>query len=119
MMHPYTEQRFVNVQIGLGVLATAFIPKGNIVYVKDDLEVIIPPTYTVMKNAKIRARVDNYSYIDENKNHIISWDRLNHVNNCCNCNTISTGYGFEITIRDIQTGEEVTDEYDILICLIP
>jgi hypothetical protein len=38
MIHPHTCIRYVNPQIGYGVFATAFIPKGTIVYVKDDLE---------------------------------------------------------------------------------
>jgi hypothetical protein len=33
------------------------------------------------------------------------------VNHCCHCNVQSTGYGFEIAIRDIQAGEELTDDY--------
>ena len=38
MIHPNTRLGFVNEEIGYGVFATALIPKGTIVYVKDDLE---------------------------------------------------------------------------------
>ena len=57
--------------------------------------------------------VEKYSYIDEKGNRIISWDFAKYVNHCCNCNTISTGYGFEMAIRDIEKGEQITDEYGI------
>ena len=39
MIHPKTELRFVNDDIGYGVFATEFIPKGTILYVKDELEI--------------------------------------------------------------------------------
>lgn len=42
---------------------------------------------------------------------IISWDIAKYVNHCCQCNTMSTGYDFEIAIEDIQPGVEITDEY--------
>ena len=61
----------------------------------------------------MQNQIEKYSYIDEKGYRIISWDFAKYVNHCCNCNTISTGYGFEIAIRDIQPGEQITDEYGI------
>ena len=42
MLHPHTELRFVSPEIGYGIFATAFIPKGTITWVKDELDRIIP-----------------------------------------------------------------------------
>jgi hypothetical protein len=113
MIHPNTVLKFVSETIGYGVYATQDIPEGSIVYVKDSLELIITPTDYFLHTPEMKTVVDKYSYIDEKGNRIISWDFAKYVNHCCNCNTISTGYGFEIAIRDIKTGEQITDEYGI------
>ena len=55
--------------------------------------------------------IEKYSYTEPNGNMILSWDIAKYVNHCCNCNIISTGYGFEIAIRDIQPGEELLIYY--------
>ena len=62
---------------------------------------------------ELQQAAEKYSYIDERGVRIISWDIAKYVNHCCNCNTISTGYGFEIALRDIQPNEQITDEYGI------
>jgi uncharacterized protein len=113
MIHPNTVLKFVSETIGYGVYATRDIPEGSIVYVKDSLELIITPTDYLLHTPEMKTVVDKYSYIDEKGNRIISWDFAKYVNHCCNCNTISTGYGFEIAIRDIKAGEQITDEYGI------
>ena len=113
MIHPNTELKLINEHIGYGVFATADIPEGTIVYVKDSLELIVSPTDYLMHSEAMKDVIEKYSYIDEKGNRIISWDFAKYVNHCCNCNTISTGYGFEMAIRDIQKGEQITDEYGI------
>ena len=113
MIHPNTELRLINNTVGYGVFATNFIPEGTIVYVKDSLELIITPTDFLLHTPIMQDVIEKYSYIDEKGNRIISWDFAKYVNHCCNCNTISTGYGFEIAIRDIKPGEQITDEYGL------
>lgn len=113
MIHPKTELKHISPEVGYGVFATEFIPEGTIVYVKDSLELEITPTDYLMHSQEMQDVIEKYSYIDEKGNRIISWDFAKYVNHCCNCNTISTGYGFEMAIRDIYPGEEITDEYGI------
>ena len=113
MIHPHTELRFINPQVGYGVFATAFIPEGTIVYVKDSLEIEVSPEDFSKHSKEMQDQIEKYSYIDERGFRIISWDFAKYVNHCCNCNTISTGYGFEIAIRDIYPNEQITDEYGI------
>lgn len=113
MIHPKTELRFIDDHVGYGVFATDDIPEGTIVYVKDSLELVVTPTDYLLHSEEVKEVIEKYSYIDQNGNRIISWDFAKYVNHCCNCNTISTGYGFEIAIRDIQKGEQITDEYGI------
>lgn len=111
MMHPNTQVRFISGTIGCGVFATEFIPMGTIVYVKDALELEVSAAHYAQLAPVLQQAVEKYSYIDEKGFRILSWDHAKYVNHCCNCNTLSTGYGFEIAIRDIYPEEEITDEY--------
>ncbi len=113
MIHPNTELRLVNEQIGYGVFATSHIPEGTIVYVKDSLDLTISPADYLMHSEEMQKIIEKYSYVDQNGNRILSWDFAKYVNHCCNCNSISTGYGFEIAIRDICKGDQITDEYAV------
>lgn len=113
MIHPKTELKLINPSIGYGVFATDFIPEGTIIYVKDSLEIEISPTDYLLHSGEMQDVIEKYSYIDERGYRIISWDFAKYVNHCCYFNTISTGYGFEMAIRDIQKGEQITDEYGI------
>jgi len=113
MIHPATELRHVSAAIGHGVFATRPIPCGTIVYVKDVFEIEITPQEYERLDGQHRVIADRYSYIDPRGVYIISWDLAKYVNHRCDCNTISTGWGFEIAIRDIAAGEEITDEYGL------
>ncbi|MCS7204143.1 MAG: SET domain-containing protein [Leptospiraceae bacterium] len=113
MIHPDTEIRYVNPIIGYGVFATKKIPMGTIVYVKDEFEIMISQEDFQKIKEPLRSIIDRYSYIDPEGYRIISWDIAKYTNHCCDPNTISTGYGFEIAIKDIEPGEQITDEYGI------
>lgn len=113
MIHPDTTLRFINDTVGYGVFATEDIPEGTLVYVKDFLETELSPEQVAAAIPKMQEIIEKYSYIDERGYRIISWDLGKYVNHCCNCNTISTGYGFEIAIRHIRAGEQITDEYGL------
>lgn len=113
MIHPSTELRLVDAVIGYGVFATARIPQGTIIYAQDALEVrVLPDAYTAL-DIECRSMVEKYSFIDPSGVRVLSWDFAKYVNHRCECNTMSTGWGFEIALRDIQLGEEITDEYGL------
>lgn len=111
MMHPATEIRFVNPTVGHGVFATAPIPAGTIVYVEDRLEIRIPEDDALLHDPAYGPVIDRYAHRDAAGGYVISWDYAKYVNHCCHANTLSTGWGFEIAVRDIAPGEEITDEY--------
>jgi hypothetical protein len=113
MIHPNTNIQYINEQIGFGVFATAFIPKGTIVYAKDPYEIEVSAEEYKSLHPRLQESIEKYSYIDECGNRIVSWDTAKYVNHCCHSNTISTGYGFEIARRDILPGEEITDDYGL------
>lgn len=111
MIHPHTEVRFVSPSIGYGLFATADIPRGTIVYVKDQLEIELTEKAFNLLDEHHKEIAGKYSYIDESGVRILSWDNAKFVNHRCDCNTLSTGYGFEIAIRNIWKGEEICDDY--------
>jgi hypothetical protein len=114
MIHPQTCVKYVNGKIGYGVYATAFIPKGTIVYVRDPLDMEISPEDFEAMDECYRLIAERYSFIDEKGYRVVSWDSAKYVNHRCDFNTVSAGYGFEIAARDIAEGEEITDEYGLL-----
>ncbi len=113
MIHPDTCIKHIDETIGFGVFATAFIPKGTIVYAKDMFEAEVAPEQFQTLPPTVQEVIEKYSYIDDQGIRIVSWDSSKYVNHCCFSNTISTGYGFEIARRDIHPGEEVTDDYGL------
>jgi hypothetical protein len=113
MIHPSTEVRWISSEKGYGVFATAFIPKGTITYVKDELDLVFSADHPLVLDPRYRAIVDRYSYVDGSGQYILSWDHAKYVNHCCFPNTLTTGYGFEIAIRDINPGDEITDDYGV------
>ena len=113
MIHPDTELRFVSPEVGHGVFAKADIPKGTIVYVQDALDIEIPIDSPLLKKPEYKHVIKRYSYF-ERGNYIISWDIEKYLNHSCNSNRLTTGYGFEIAVRDIKRDEELTDDYGAL-----
>ncbi len=111
MIHPHTEVRWVSDEIGHGVFATRPIAAGTITYAWDALEVEITPDDVRLRDKALLEVIERYSYIDGRGVRILSWDHAKFVNHSCNPNSLSTGYGFEIAIRDIAADEELTDDY--------
>lgn len=113
MIHPGTTLKGVSDTIGVGIFATSFIPKGTLVYVQDALEIELSPDEFEALEEPLRSMAEKYSFIDPRGHRILSWDTAKYVNHSCDPNTMSAGYGFEIALRDIQPGEEITDEYGL------
>lgn len=114
MIHPNTEIRFISPEIGFGVVATQFIPKGTITWVLDALDQEFTPEHVKKMHPMMQEMVDKYTYRNHVGNHILCWDHGRYVNHSFNSNCITTPYDFEIAVRDIQAGEELTDDYGYL-----
>ena len=119
MVHPDTELRFVNPVLGWGVFATRAIPRGTITWALDLLDQRFRPGEVAAMPAHARAALDKYSYIDARGDHILCWDHARFFNHCCAANCLSVGYDFELAVRDIAAGEELTDDYGTLNPLAP
>ena len=114
MIHPYTEVRFINEKIGYGVVATRFIPKGTITWALDKLDRIFTPEQVSQMDSVYQQILDTYSYRNPEGNHVLCWDNARFVNHSSNSNCITTAYDFEIAVRGIHPGEELTDDYGYL-----
>ncbi len=113
MIHPSTELRLVSPHVGYGVFASRPIPRGTLVFVQDPLDIVLAPEqYDALEPAS-REQAERYSYLDPRGHRILSWDAAKYVNHSCEPNTMSTAWGFEVALRDIASGEEITDEYGL------
>lgn len=114
MIHPHTRIQHINDEIGYGVFATQLLRKGTIIYVKDCLEIEILPKDFDNYTLGMKEHIEKYSYMDERGIRVLSWDFAKYVNHCCQPNTLSTAYGFDIAVQDILIGEEITCDYGTL-----
>jgi len=114
VVHQDTELKLVSEEIGHGVFATHFIPKGTIVWVRDDLDRVFTPAQAAAMEPVYQQILEKYSFVDSRGNIILCWDHSRFFNHSCNANCMSAGYDFEIAVRDIQVGEELTDDYGTL-----
>jgi uncharacterized protein len=114
MIHPFTEIRFISPEKGYGVVAKQFIPKGTITWVQDKLDMVFDREKIEELGDSYAGIIDTYCFRDNQGNHILCWDNARFVNHSFNSNCLTTPYNFEIAIRDIQIGEELTDDYGYL-----
>jgi uncharacterized protein len=111
MLHPHTELRQVNTEIGLGVFATHFIPKGTITWVRDTLDRVLTPDRFKTMPPIYTERLFKYTFRDTKGNHILCWDAGRFLNHSCEPTCMGYGIDFEIAIRDIYPNEELTNDY--------
>ena len=113
-MHPDTEIQFISEEIGYGVVATRLIPKGSITWVQDELDQVYTPLQISQMQEIARQMIDKYSFRNNKGNFVLCWDKSKYVNHSFRSNCLSTAYDFEVAIRDIYPGEELTDDYGYL-----
>ena len=114
MIHPHTEVRFTSNDKGYGLVATHFIPKGTITWVMDELDRVFTSDEIDAMPGLFQEILDTYTFRDQRGNFILCWDNARYVNHSFRSNCMTTAYDFEIAIRDIQPGEELTDDYGYL-----
>lgn len=114
MIHPDTEIRFISNEIGYGVVAKKFIPKGTITWVLDKLDREFTPLEVSDLDPVYREILGIYTFRNNKGNYVLCWDNGRYVNHSFNSNCLTTAYDFEIAIRDIQAGEQLTDDYGYL-----
>lgn len=114
MLHPDTELRYIDADIGYGVFATRDIPKGTITWARDSFDLEFTPDEARHLDPLHADLVKKYAYRNHLGHFILCWDFGRYVNHSFESNCISTGYDFEIAVRDIRAGDELTDDYGYL-----
>jgi hypothetical protein len=114
MIYPHTELQFISKEIGYGVVATEFIPAGTVTWVLDKLDREFTEEDFLSLEPIYQNILDTYTFRNNKGNYILCWDNGRFVNHSFNSNCLTTAYDFEIAIRDIQPGEQLTDDYGYL-----
>ncbi|MFT6982277.1 MAG: hypothetical protein ACJAUD_001044 [Crocinitomicaceae bacterium] len=114
MIHPSTTLKFISEEKGYGVVATEFIPIGTITWVQDKLDREFTPDNAFRLGTEYASIIETYSFRNQQGNFVLCWDIGRYVNHSFNSNCLTTPYNFEIAIRDIEKGEELTDDYGYL-----
>ena len=114
MIHPHTELQFINNEIGYGVVATHPIPAGTITWVLDRLDREFSPLEFMEMDPIYQNILDTYTFRNNKGNLVLCWDNGRFVNHSFNSNCLTTAYDFEVAIRDILPGEQLTDDYGYL-----
>lgn len=110
-MHPSTELRFISPEVGYGVFATRPIPRGTVTWVLCRLDRTmtlaeideLPPAYQPL--------LERYAYVDSHGDYVLCWDLARNVNHACEPNMLGVGHDFEVAIRDIAPGDQITCDY--------
>jgi len=119
MIHPHTELQFINDEIGYGVVAKKFIPKGTITWVLDKFDRSFTPRDFIEMDEPYKNIIDIYAFRNNIGNYVLCWDNARFVNHSFNSNCLTTAYDFEIAVRDIHPGEQLTDDYGYLNISVP
>ena len=114
MIHPHTELRLVSPEIGRGVFATQFIPRGTLTWVLCELDRVFTPQQVEALPAAYRQIMDTYAYINADGTWVMCWDWGRYMNHACDPNTLGLTAFADVAVRDIHPGEEVTCDYGML-----
>ncbi len=114
MIFPKTELQYISTEIGYGVVAKEFIPAGTITWVLDKLDREFTPEEFQNMDPIYQDILDFYTFRNNQGNFVLCWDNGRYVNHSFNSNCLSTAYDFEVAIRDIHPGEQLTDDYGYL-----
>ncbi|MFD0862960.1 SET domain-containing protein [Sungkyunkwania multivorans] len=114
MIHPHTEIKYIGEEIGYGVIATDFIPKGTITWVLDKFDREFTPAEFDELEPIYKDILDTYAYKNNQGNLVLCWDNARFVNHSFRSNCLTTAYNFELAVRDIHPGEQLTDDYGYL-----
>jgi hypothetical protein len=114
MIHPASELRFLDAELGFGVFATQPIPRGTIVWALCERERIYSPGAVAVLDTAGREVVERYAYLDTAGNAVLACDTGRYVNHSCEPTTLGVGEYLEVAVRDVAAGEQITCEYALL-----
>lgn len=113
MLHPHTEVRRIDNEIGFGVFASAMIPKGSVTWCKDELEITVNQARLDQMTKFYQDLVVHFCFRDPQGNYVLCWDFARYMNHSCDSNITCIGTICDIAKRDIQAGEQLTCDYSL------
>ena len=96
---------------GKGLFAKEFIPKGTITWFKCSNCKVYTKSDILKLKKKDKEFVYWHAFRIKSGEYILPCDEASYTNHSCNANILDSGRGFDIVIRDIKKGEEVTYDY--------
>ena len=111
MIHPRTRLVSIDREVGDGVVATRPIPRGTITWVLDDLDRMFTDSEVAALPACYEPLLDRWTFNDGRGHHVLCWDLARFMNHSCEPNCAGSELGFEIAVRDIEPGEQLTNDY--------
>lgn len=114
MLHPWTRLIWVNDDVGYGVVATRPIPKGTILWALDPLDQVFTPAEIRKLGPPLWPVLERYSYVNGQGLRVLCWDHGRFMNHSCEPASLSPGVDFELAVRDVEPGEEITCDYSSL-----
>jgi hypothetical protein len=114
MIHPWTELRFINPEIGSGVFATRRIPRGTITWAQCSLDRVLPPSQVKDLGPAYHAMIDRYAYLNADGDYVLCWDFGRFMNHSCRPAVLAPGFDIDVAIRDVEAGEQLTCDYALL-----
>ncbi len=114
MIHPQVELRFVSPEVGYGVFATAPIPMGTLTWIRCALDRTMSPAQVAALEEPYASVFERYAYIDGRGDSVLCWDHGRFMNHSCAPTCLSPGFDFDIAVRDIAMGDELTCDYGML-----
>lgn len=114
MMHPDSEVQDIDISRGTGVVATRHIPEGTLVWIPGETDQILSLQQVSAMPEKRKAYLADFAYLTNEGTYIVSNDIARFVNHSCDANCLSVaGLEISIAVRDIQEGEEITEDYGL------
>jgi uncharacterized protein len=114
MIHPDTRLVSIDGVVGSGVIATRRIPRGTITWVMDDLDLALDGAQMNALPASYDSLIDHWTFHDGRGWRVLCWDIGRYMNHSCEPNCGGSEFWFEVALRDIEAGEQLTNDYATL-----
>lgn len=111
MIHPCTQLRFIHEDIGHGVVASQRIARGTVTWVADPLDRVLSRAELAALPPALGFDIERHTFVRADGLFVMPWGLAAFVNHCCEPNCIATPGGFEIAVRDIEPGEQLSNDY--------
>jgi hypothetical protein len=114
MLHPDTHIEYFNAEIGHGIVANTFLAKGTLIWCLDKLDRLLTQKQMRELDPLLFDSVFHFSYRNKYGEFVVPWDAARFMNHSYTPNCLLTPYDFEIAVRDIYPGEQLTCDYGTL-----